>query len=275
MKKHKTSLLVLFWGLLTFSSCLKETPETTLFYGHQQIPNINEYMPMHLLEAMGNENLYFGDNPPVIEGHFMSSSMNTDSVVLTPDSLWMTWTNAILTPQYFVFTDQHIGTAQMEFLFPRQGFYLERSSTENTYEILKEKAEHFADDSIAPSYFKAPFDTEVFRYAYIMGDNPFFTVYFYEVRDHYQHFQPLNAVVMSGKMASETYIQTDTLGQPIDTITRPYILNFKWGVESMAYFPENSQLENLNDDLSVGAQAYPGNIILFSTDTLRIGQYQP
>ena len=52
------------------NSCLKDDPANneTIFYAYQQIPNINDYMPQSLLLAMGENNLYYGDEPPRIEG---------------------------------------------------------------------------------------------------------------------------------------------------------------------------------------------------------------
>ena len=50
------------------TSCLKDDPKNndTVYYGYQQIPNINEFMPQRLLQAFGDQYLYYGDEPPKI-----------------------------------------------------------------------------------------------------------------------------------------------------------------------------------------------------------------
>ena len=73
MKKHLIRTIVFLSGLALLSSCMKNNPasNSTVYYGYQQIPNINEYMPQRLLNAFGPQHLYFGDEPPKIEGKFL------------------------------------------------------------------------------------------------------------------------------------------------------------------------------------------------------------
>ena len=54
MKKHFFQFFLFLVGMTLFSSCMKDDPENnqTVYYGHQQIPNINEYKPQSLLRAM-------------------------------------------------------------------------------------------------------------------------------------------------------------------------------------------------------------------------------
>ena len=83
MKIRQTLTLFLSSGLLLFSSCLKNDPKnsnTTLFYGHQEIPNINYYMPRPLLETLNNLNsLHFGENPPKM---LFDSCYNDDTTIV-------------------------------------------------------------------------------------------------------------------------------------------------------------------------------------------------
>ena len=58
--------------LLTLSSCLKEGDKTILVNDPQDIPFITEYLPEDLLNLFGEENVYFGDQPPVVDMEFKS-----------------------------------------------------------------------------------------------------------------------------------------------------------------------------------------------------------
>ena len=58
--------------LLVMPSCLKEGNETILVNDPQDIPFITEYLPEDLLNLFGEENVYFGDQPPVIDMEFKS-----------------------------------------------------------------------------------------------------------------------------------------------------------------------------------------------------------
>ena len=58
--------------LLVMPSCLKEGNETRLVNDPQDIPFITEYLPEDLLNLFGEENVYFGDQPPVVDMEFKS-----------------------------------------------------------------------------------------------------------------------------------------------------------------------------------------------------------
>ena len=58
--------------LLVMPSCLKEGNETILVNDPQDIPFITEYLPEDLLNLFGEENVYFGDQPPVVDMEFKS-----------------------------------------------------------------------------------------------------------------------------------------------------------------------------------------------------------
>ena len=98
-----------------FTSCLKDDPANngTVFYGHQQIPNINEFMPQELLEAIGNNRLYFGDEPPRIEGSYTTDNTNVTRVIRIPESNWMRPEGVIDGYRYFKFFEQHLGIAKI------------------------------------------------------------------------------------------------------------------------------------------------------------------
>ena len=70
---HKTTLA--FSTLLiclTISACLKESDKTILVNDPQDIPFITKYLPEDLLNMFGEENVYFGDQPPVVDMEFKS-----------------------------------------------------------------------------------------------------------------------------------------------------------------------------------------------------------
>lgn len=58
--------------LLSLSSCLKEGDKTILVNDPQDIPFITEYLPKDLLSLFGEENVHFGDQPPVVNMEFKS-----------------------------------------------------------------------------------------------------------------------------------------------------------------------------------------------------------
>lgn len=58
--------------MLSLTSCLKEGDTTVLFNNPQEIPFITHYLPADLLAMFGEENVHFGDQPPVVEMEFKS-----------------------------------------------------------------------------------------------------------------------------------------------------------------------------------------------------------
>ena len=67
--KHMVLLALV---LLTLSSCLKEGDTTILVNDPQDIPFITDYLPEDLLNLFGEEYVYFGDQPPVVDMEFKS-----------------------------------------------------------------------------------------------------------------------------------------------------------------------------------------------------------
>ena len=70
---HKTTLVFgTLFICLTITACLKEDDKTILVNDPQDIPFITKYLPEDLLNMFGEENVYFGDQPPVINMEFKS-----------------------------------------------------------------------------------------------------------------------------------------------------------------------------------------------------------
>lgn len=59
-------------ALLALPSCLKEGDATILVNDPQDIPFVTEYLPEDLLSLFGEENVHFGDQPPVVDMEFKS-----------------------------------------------------------------------------------------------------------------------------------------------------------------------------------------------------------
>lgn len=58
--------------LLTMPSCLKKGDRTILVNDPQYIPFITDSLPADLLNLFGEENVFFGDQPPVVDMEFKS-----------------------------------------------------------------------------------------------------------------------------------------------------------------------------------------------------------
>lgn len=272
MKKHIIRTILLLSGLTLLASCLKDDPKEndTIYYGYQQIPNINEFMPQRLLLAMGQNRLFYGDEPPKIENAYVADNILLTDVVIAPGSHYIQAPTQIPANQYFNFMEQHKGIAKLEFKYPKGNpgeytYYLERSDPDSTYYYVMQNPEHFVNDSIAPSYFdNGYYEKENFNTVYIMGNNPYFTAYYYEIRDISAHFQPLNAVIVSGRIDKEIIIQNDTVNHKTDTIVRPVIKDLTWGIETMKYFKEGSSLDQI---LYFGYLPSPGDVLILRNET--------
>ena len=256
MKKHLSKIVLLLAGMTLLSSCLKDDPKNndTVYYGYQQIPNINEFMPQRLLQAFGDQYLYYGDEPPKIEGSYMADALNLYKKELAGASTYMIELGPLSYTAYFKITEQHKGIAQLEFKAPHGdpehaeygGYFCEYSSCDTTFHYIKDDMDKFTNDTLAPSYFKNGYHTkEDFQTIYIMGTDPYFTAYFYEIRDISSKTQPLNAVIISGKIDEEITVVTDTVTHTTDTIVTPIIKDMRWGIETMKYYKEGPTLEQL------------------------------
>lgn len=274
MKKHFFQFVLFIAGMTMFTSCLKNDPKNdpTVFYGYQHIPNINEFMPQRLLEAFGNEHLHYGDEPPKIEGSYEALALVLYKKVLSENSAYMIELGPMEHKGYFKITEQHKGIAQLEFKSPHGnpehpelgGYFCEYSSNDSTWHYIKNDIGHFTNDSIAPSYFKNNYHTNYdFQTIYIMGMDPYFTAYFYEIRDISSKTQPLNAVIISGKMDKEITVTVDTVNHSTDTIETPVIKDFRWGIETMKYYKEGPTLSQL---LRFGYLPNSGDALVIRSD---------
>ena len=282
MKRHLLHTVLFLAGMALFTSCLKDDPKNnaTVYYGYQQIPNINEFMPQRLLEAFGNEYLNYGDEPPKIEGSYEALALDLYKKVLGESSAYMIELGPLSYKAYFKITEQHKGIAKLEFKAPHGdpehpeygGYFCEYSSNDTTYHLIKNNIGHFTNDTIAPVYFKNGFHrNEDFQTIYIMGTDPYFTAYFYEIRKISSGTQPLNAVIISGKMDKENIIVFDSLTQKNDTIVSPIIKDLRWGIETMKYYKEGPTLEQL---LRFGYLPNSGDaLIIRSTQDVRHGEF--
>lgn len=269
MKKHLFQIVLFLVSITLLTSCMKNDPEinSTVYYGYQQIPNINEYMPHRLLQAMDSLNcLHYGDEPPKIEGCFLADSIYRIKVIKGPISHWMVNASLLVgAKNYFTFSNQHKGIAEMKFKEPHGSpgdfeYYIENSETDSIYYYIKNDEARFINDSLTPSYFQSPdYSVEDFRYAYIIGTAPYFTVYYYEMRDMKLHYHPVNAIIITGRVDEEITIQTDTIENTIDTIEVPVIKDLVWGCETMTYYTNAS---SLNLFIQAGRQPTPGDIAI-------------
>lgn len=283
MKKHFLTTVLALIGLISLSSCLKDEPENnkTIFYAYQQIPNINDYMPQSLLLAMGENSLYYGDEPPMIEGSFTTDNTFVSLVQLIPESHWLMNEGGIQGYRYFKFYDQHMGIAKLNYLYYNMDAsntftIIERSSNDSTYILSKDYFDQFVADSLTPVYFKdGQVKPNVFNNVYIIGHSPYFTIYYYDVI-HTNIFQPLKANIISGRIAEETIIETDTVSGTTNTIVRPVIKDFKWGIEIMKYYKGGTILDMILNPVT-GQQTLgkPGDVVIIENPTdVHQGDYQ-
>lgn len=282
MKKHLLHTVLFLAGITLFTSCLKDDPKNneTVYYGYQQIPNINEFMPQRLLEAFGNQYLNYGDEPPKIEGSYAALALNLYKKVLGENSAYMIELGPMEHKAYFKITEQHKGIAKLEFKSPHGdpehpelgGYFCEYSSNDTTYYYIKNDIPRFTNDTLAPPYFKNGYNTPYdFQTIYIMGIDPYFTAYFYEIRDISSKTQPLNAVIISGKMDEEITVTTDTVNHKTDTVVTPVIKDLRWGIETMKYYKEGPTLEQL---LRFGYLPNPGDaLVIHSTQDVHHGEF--
>ena len=272
MKKHLYRTVLFLCGTLLLGSCLKNDPEhnPTVYYAYQEIPNINEFMPQRLLYAFGNEHLHFGDEPPKIEGCYVADDVWVTYVEKVPSSPWLQpANNAIPNPQYFKFYEQHKGIAKMKFQSPKghvgqYDYFLEQSSTDDTHSFMSANTSWFVDDTISPIYFKeGKLESRDFNTVYIMGQDPYFTVFFYEIRDIKSKGSPLNAVIFSGKIDEEITVVSDTVSHTTDTIVKPVIKDLRWGIQTMKYGQESS---SINQIINLGFLPTPGDLMMLRND---------
>ena len=74
-KRQKKGLIaIMVLALMAFTSCLKEGDHSSILLNDpQDIPLITEYLPADLLQMFGEQNVHFGDQPPVVDLEFVSN----------------------------------------------------------------------------------------------------------------------------------------------------------------------------------------------------------
>ena len=271
--------MILLFGLALFSSCMKDDPKNneTVYYAYQQIPNINEFMPQRLLQNMGSSHLYYGDEPPRLEGLYIADNIWITDIIKVPSSSWRNTPTSIPTPQYFDFYEQHKGISKLRFKYPKGNvgeydYFLEKSETDSTDFLMQDEIQGFLDDTISPIYFKDGKLTEDdFRTVYVMGNDPYFTAFYYEIRDIKSKAEPLNAVIFSGRVDKEISVQTDTTNHTTDTIVTNVIKDLRWGIETMKYLNAGT---SINQIIQLGYLPTPGDIMLLKNDgTVHTGEF--
>ena len=233
-------------------------------------------MPQRLLQVMDSLHyLHYGNEPPKMEGSYKASDLRLIVVKKGPYSHWMMAPTPQLGNQFVKLYEQHIGIAKMQFWNEKgtpnipQTHFVETSSTDSTFYYVTANPEHFTNDSLAPYYFQNyDYNKEDFNTVYIMGDSPYFTIFYYEIRHIFTtNFQPLNAVIISGKMDSETFIVNDTVNHKTDTIVQPVIKDYVMGIETMKYYKEGT---SLNMILQAGGLATPGDVMIIRNDGVAV-----
>lgn len=243
-RTHLKSALCLTALIATFFvftvSCQKEddTPATSepLDYALQVIPDIHEVMPADLLEAIGEENLHFGDNPPrlLIDslGFIKKPAIIQNYIQADTNSVY---TLRIGEPKFYTFcfrfTDQHRGIAKYDYKCQ----YIDTIYGGVMHEYYIEYAN--VQDSV-----------------FIMGDAPYFTAYFHQNR---QKESSVPTIVDYG--AHEATILT---GEVTDT----GIKNFYYGMKITGYDnPAGAGIDCLNI----------GDIVIFYIDFLPFRYWDP
>ena len=176
--------------------------------------------------------------------------------------------------RHFNFFEQHMGIAQLDYLYfnytgnTMEITPIESSNTDSTYILSKDLFANFATDSLFPIYFKgSQVKPDVFKNIYIIGHDPYFTIYYYDVI-HTNIFHPLKANIISGKIDKEYIIETDSVSGTTDTIVSPVLKNFKWGIQIMKYYNDGPILDMiLNPPVGQQRLGKPGDIIIIENPT--------
>ena len=138
---------------------------------------------------------------------------------------------------------------------------------------MQDHLQEFLDDTISPIYFKdGKYTDDNFRTVYIMGNDPYFTAYYYEIRDIKSKAQPLNAVIFSGRIDKETTIVTDTVNHTTDTIEAKVVKDLKWGIQTMKYLNAGT---SVNQIIQLGYLPTAGDIMILKNDGVaHSGEFQ-
>lgn len=186
MAKKLHPILVILLSLTFLPSCQKDDNSQPIDYALQIIPDINKIIPKELLRSFGEENLHFGDNPPILGEYFPYDHTGTcffcDSLRLTkfihntdidPDSEYsqenLSW---VPSPYYFIIRDQHKGIAEF--------YSYERVCLDEHWGPVQHYLSEYAKE---------------YDYVFIMGEGDLFTIYLKQQRKY--HAINVNAVPSS------------------------------------------------------------------------------
>lgn len=154
--------------LVALSSCLKEGDDTSILLNDpQDIPLITEYLPEDLLEMFGEKNIYFGDQPPVVDMEFVS---NHEYVAIVMDG-----------PNH-----------------PQVGGVSANLHYHKLYNHYLQIADYYSMTSDELAFEEYP--CKIISPVYITGSGNDFSVYYYEESQTFG--LPVYAVVMSGTVTS-------------------------------------------------------------------------
>lgn len=263
-----TTLFLVTAGLIfsgLFSSCIKEdflkdengdyvtdslghkVPDgSSIIYLTQEIPDINLFIPDILLKNMDQIGaLHFGTEPPRIDGMFVADSLTPYKIMFTPGSPYHNIEEGKPIGSGYSLTFSNQLWSVMKLRYSRlcqitdDIFYYECSTDDSTHQIIENHLEMFKADSVTPPYFKADnFNVEEFQNTYLIGDAPYFTIFFYQVvRNEIttqlpfepKDFHPILANVISGKYNK---YEDGT----------PYITEFYWGRQCIGYINTGNAL---------------------------------
>ena len=277
-----TTLILVSAGLFLssiFCSCLKEEflknedgeyvtdtlgnkipNDSTIIYITQEIPDINKFMPDTLLKYMNKIGaLHYGTEPPKIDGSFMADSVFVLKTIFMPQSTYHNIVEGIPIGSNYglTFSGQVWSVMNSEYsrlLQPAPTmYYYEHSDDDSTYHILNANFNKFKEYEMTPQYFKdGNFNTDEFKNTYIIGNRPYFTMFFYQVLRNElpvslpftpKDFQPIIANIISGKYNESADGHN-------------YISEFVWGRLCIGYIKTG---DVLNTAIAQGLQPYYGD----------------
>ena len=282
MKRHLFLTLLTIALVGCFSSCLKDDTDSTIIYGSQHIPDINKFMPHHLIEMMGSTRIHYGDEPPRFSGHYHIDSLIYKQVRYENEALAQhPYNEGNLVGNFdFHFYDQVKGIISSKYtninaiINPIDGTiysqFTAMSEPDSTYHYFKNSFRPIATSPDKPSYFADDtYDKEDFSHGFIIGSFPYFTIYYYDVTlQQYESnwpysrndFYRVTANIISGKLTQYNIVTPNPNDSTsMDTVSRYRIDNFCWGKEDMGYFKEGTAIELL---IANGGQPTPGDVAI-------------
>ena len=160
-RKTRGLMVIMLLALVSFSSCLKEGDNSSILLNDpQDIPLITDFLPADLLQMFGEENVNFGDQPPVVDMEFVS---NHEYVATSLEPPFAPPVGTITPIKHYHKINQH---------YLQIADYYSMSSEETT------------------CHFLSP--------VYLTGYGNRFTVYYFEEPD--TDAKPVHAVLFSGQV---------------------------------------------------------------------------